>query len=144
LGLAHLERAAALCGEYDIPILSPLIFCSLGDARSRCGRAAEALPLLEKAVGLADARGTLWWQSRRTTCLGEGYLRAGRLEDAHATGERALALADAHGERASRAYALRLLGEVQASEQRLREALALSEQLGMAPLAGRCRVDLER
>jgi len=151
LGLPGLERAVALCRDYELVLLSPLITCSVGHAYASCGRVAEAFPLMEQAVAQGASLRAMWWQSRRTTHLGEAYLVAGRLQDAEATGERALVLADAHGERANRAYALRLLGEVafrrsppdfEAAEHHLREALALAEELGMRPLTARCQLDL--
>jgi hypothetical protein len=63
-----------------------------------------------------------------------------------------LALAREHGERGNEAYALHLLGEVQsrrnapgdsaAAESSYQSALALTQVLGMRPLAAYCRLGL--
>jgi len=151
LGIPALERSVAVCRAYELALLSAPMIGALGHAYAVCGRLTEALPAMEEAVARAASMHCMWWQSRRMTQLGEGYLLAGRVNDAMATADQALTLADAHGERASRAYALRFLGEIamrrtppdlESAERHLCQALALAEELGMRPLAARCRLDL--
>ena len=111
VALTLLERAAALCRDYEITVLAPLVFVALGDAYTGSGRISEAVSTLEDVIAQSASLGIMWCQSQRTSRLGEAYARAGRLADAAAAAERALELAEAYGERASRAYALRLRAE---------------------------------
>ncbi len=78
-------------------------------------------------------------------------LEAGDLDAADRLATRALALAQERGERGLEALALRLHGEIAArrgdapgAEKALREALERATELGMRPLAGVCRRDLDR
>jgi DNA-binding SARP family transcriptional activator len=153
LAIPPLERSAALCRDYELVVLSPFMFGSLGHAYATAGRAPEALPLMEEALARGASLHLMWYQSRRMTQLGEGHLLGGHVDDALAAAEHALTLADAHGERGNRAYALRLLAEatlrrghpdVESAGQHLGQALVLAEELGMRPLAARCRLDMGR
>jgi tetratricopeptide (TPR) repeat protein len=121
----------------------PLVAAALGEAYTRAGRIAEAVPLLTQAMEQSAATESAYLETRCCLPLGEAQLLAGRLEEAHALAEHALALAREHQERGNEAYALRLLGDIAAqreppeseqSEGHYRQALALAEELGMRPL----------
>src|SRR5207253_2416622 len=108
-----------------------------------CGRVADALALLERAVEQGTAMRHMRGHALQVAGLGEVSLLAGRLEDASQCAERALMLAHIHKECGTQAYVLRLFGEVAAhhnppaakqAEVHYRQALTLAEELGMRPL----------
>ena len=91
------------------------------------------------------------WLPLARVHLGEACLLAGQLDEASDEATRALTLARERGERGWEAYALWLAGEVAAerkeeetARQRYHEARALAGELGMRPLAARCRLGLGR
>jgi tetratricopeptide (TPR) repeat protein len=145
----RLERAMALYTP-DLVAWYPMAAGALGFAYAMTGRLAEALPLLEQAVGRArrvDRRRETQWLAY----LSEAYLRAGRPDDAHAMAERLLALGRERGERSTEARGRYLFGEIarqgeplhaEAAEAHYREALALAEALGMRPLQAHCHLGL--
>jgi tetratricopeptide (TPR) repeat protein len=146
-----LEHALEVCQGVDSPPLFYTVSSALGYAYALSGRSAEAIPLLEEAVGRPVMGATQEGKSLRTISLSEGYLLAGREADARAAAQRALGLARQHKERGYEDYTLRLLGEIAAREDPLdiekaedhyRQALALAEELGMRPLIAHCHVGL--
>jgi class 3 adenylate cyclase/tetratricopeptide (TPR) repeat protein len=141
--LPRLERAMEICQDADLRLYFPLIAWPLGVAYAQCGRAADALPLLDQAAEQSAALGYAAHRALYVGVRGEALLLAGRLEEAHHCAEQALALAREHQERGNAAYALRLLGEIAAQREPLeveqgeasyQQALALAEELGMRPL----------
>jgi len=147
-----LERGVQLCGTFGLPLWFPRLASDLGLGLALAGRAAEAVPLIERAVAQSDAMRLVAGRSMVLTCLGEAYLGAGRLDEAGASARRALTLARGQRERGHEAWAQRLLGEIalasapRAADARgaFAEALALAEELGMRPLAALCRLGLGR
>jgi tetratricopeptide (TPR) repeat protein len=147
--IAALERGLGLCQVWNIRAWFANIASHLGYAYALSGRVAEAVPLLEQAVGqivLTRGMGALWM-----AYLSEAYLLAGRIDEALKHALRALELSRDHRERGSEAYALRLLGEiaahrdppeVESAEASYRQAIALAEELGMRPLIAHCRLGL--
>jgi predicted ATPase len=109
------------------------------------------VPLLED--GLRQA-GTLNLQAHhplRLAWLGETLVLAGQLERAAELAAQARALAEEQGERGSLAYVSRLAGEIAvrreppdlaAAAAAYRDALGPATELGMRPLAARCRMGL--
>jgi tetratricopeptide (TPR) repeat protein len=145
------ERALALCRSSHLPVWFPTIATNLGLGYALAGRIDEALPLLEQAVEQADAMRIMYNQALRLAFLGEGYLAASRLDDAAAVGQRAFNVAHQQDERGHEVWALRLLGEAAARQEppavevattHFSRALSLAEELGMRPLAARCRLGL--
>ena len=143
--IAALERGLELCQVRNIEAWFANFTSHLGYAYALSGRVAEAVPVLEKAVGpnvLTAGMGILWMAYRS-----EAYLLAGRRNEAIQLAERALELARQHNEPGNRAYTLRLLGEiamhrdpveVESAEAHYRQALALADELGMRPLVAHC------
>ena len=146
-----LERALALTREWNIPLWFPRVASALGVAYALGGRAADGLPLLERAVERATAMRLLGGLSLLVGYQAEAYMLDGRLDEAAEHTGRALALARDHGERGNEARVLRIRGEIArrrrdavAAEVDLGAALALSERLTMRPLLGHCHVSLAR
>jgi tetratricopeptide (TPR) repeat protein len=143
--IAVLERGLGLCQVWNIWTWFANFASHLGYAYALSGRVAEAIPVLEQAVGskvLTKGMGILWMAYRS-----EAYLLAGQTDEAILLADRALELACQHNEPGNRAYTLRLLGEiamhrdpvdVESAEAHYRQALALADELGMRPLVAHC------
>ena len=141
-----LERALALCRDWDIPTLSPITAGWLGALYTLSGRFAEGLPLLEEGQRAHES-----FQTLIVAQMGEACLLADRVDDAATFADRALGFARERGQRGYEAWILRLLGEIAAhprstnaevSGRHYRQAAALAEQLGMRPLLSRCHLGL--
>ncbi|MBI4637276.1 MAG: hypothetical protein HY727_13080 [Candidatus Rokubacteria bacterium] len=147
-----LERAFALCRDWKLGLLSPLVVELLGYAYTLSGSMARGLELLREAVELYASQGRLAG-SLALVRLGGALLLADRREDAAANAGQALTLARERGLRGYEAYALRLVGEIAAHRDPLdaetagrhyREALALATELGMRPLVAHCHLGLDQ
>ncbi|HSB81081.1 MAG TPA: tetratricopeptide repeat protein, partial [Candidatus Methylomirabilis sp.] len=141
-----LERALALCREWDL--LQPFWITSgfLASAYALSGRVADGLSLVDEGL-----KAPAHWQALIAGQLGKAYLLANRLDEALASADRALTLAREHGQRGYEAWALHLLGEiashqvpqaVEPAEGHYRQAMKLAEELGMRPLIARCHLGL--
>jgi class 3 adenylate cyclase/tetratricopeptide (TPR) repeat protein len=149
---AHLlERAVALCREWNITIWIPLATASLGHVYARSGRLGEGISWLQQGLTAFKSVGIGYLQSLSVVQLGEASLLAEQVEDARACAERAVRLARQRGERGHEAWALRLLGEiafhqsrpdVATAEAHYGAAIALADELGMRPLAAHCHLGL--
>jgi tetratricopeptide (TPR) repeat protein len=149
--LARLEQAMGIGREANLPLFVPRMAAALGEAYELDGRAADAAPLLTRALEQTMAPEMVGFQALCRLPLGEAHVMAGRLEEAHAQAEHALALARAHQERGNEAYALRLLGEIHSrrdppegeeAEHFYRQAMALASELEMRPLVAHCHLGL--
>jgi tetratricopeptide (TPR) repeat protein len=149
--IALLERGLVETRMGDMPVLAPFIAAPLGAAYALAGRADDALLHLERAVQEASSMELWAHHALRLTWLGEALVLAGRLDRADEQATQALALADRLGEQGNQAYARRLAGEIamvrephdlEAAIATYRGALVLATELGMRPLAARCRLDL--
>jgi tetratricopeptide (TPR) repeat protein len=146
-----LERSLGLCRSANIPVYVPFTASRLGSAYANAGRLAEALPYLEQGVENSLHSGRMAFLSLSMASLAEGYLFAGRVDEAARSAARAVELSKQYKERGHEAWALKICGDISMHEQRLeaavaetsyRQALALSNELGMAPLAAHCRVGI--
>ena len=139
------QRGLGLCQVWNLGGWIPILPSHLGYAYAMSWRVAEAVPLLERALGPnvpitgADALCRAY--------LSEAYLLAGRSEEAIQFAGRALALSSERNLRGQQAWALRLLGEiamcrtpaeVEPAEGHYRQALALADTLRMRPLLAHC------
>jgi tetratricopeptide (TPR) repeat protein len=141
-----LERALALCRDWDILMLSGTTAGHLGFVYVLSGRVAEGLPLLSEAQESEKQ-----YQTLIIAHMGEACLLADRIDEAIAFADRALTFARERGQRGYEAYALRLLGEIaahpdspnaEAAEGYCRQAMALADELGMRPLVAHCHLGL--
>jgi class 3 adenylate cyclase/tetratricopeptide (TPR) repeat protein len=146
-----LERAYSVCQSHDMPAYVPRISAELGLAWALGGRAAEAVPMLERAVEQAASRKQATSHSQVLLLLGEVCLLAGPLGEAADAATHALALFRRQGERGHEAWTLRLLGDIVSreapgdaarAEAYYRAATALATILGMRPLVARCDLGL--
>jgi class 3 adenylate cyclase/tetratricopeptide (TPR) repeat protein len=143
-----LEQGLEVCNAWGLHTLGFHGVASfLGTAYVLAGRAAEALPLLERVVKQTDAMGVVSDHVLGVIPLGEGYLRAGRIGDALRLARHAAEVCHQHQERGHEAWALRLLGEIHAhldppavelAEEYYRQALSLANELDMRPLQAHC------
>jgi class 3 adenylate cyclase/tetratricopeptide (TPR) repeat protein len=148
-----LERALALCREWKLAVLSPLVSGPLGSVYALSGRLGEGLSLLREARDAMESMGRGAYHSLVVVQLGEAAARADRLDEALGLVEQALALTRERGENGGEALALHLLGEiearrappdVEAAKAQYRAALALADDLGMRPLVAHCHLGLGR
>jgi tetratricopeptide (TPR) repeat protein len=142
-----LERAVALCREWNITIWIPLATASLGHVYAWSGRLEEGISWLQQGVTAFESAGNSLFHSISVVQLGEAYLLADQLDDARACADRALRLARGRGERGHEAWALRLLGEMASHQSRpdmataeayYGAARALASEFGMRPLTAHC------
>jgi DNA-binding NtrC family response regulator/tetratricopeptide (TPR) repeat protein len=147
----RLERAIALCREWNVVLYSPFAMAFLGHVYAWSGHIAEGVSRLEEALAGYESAGIRYLHSISVVQLGEAYLLADQVEDARACADRAVRLARERGERGHEAWALRLLGEVAShpdrpdmatAEGHYRAAMALADALGMRPLATHCHLGL--
>jgi class 3 adenylate cyclase/tetratricopeptide (TPR) repeat protein len=147
MALARLEQAMGIGRDVNLPVFVPRMAAALGEAYELDGRAADAAPLLTRALEQTMAPEMFGFQALCRLPLGEAHLMAGRFEEARAQAEHALTLARANEERGSEAYTLRLFGDIHArrdasagdeAEQAYRQALALATALEMRPLVAHC------
>jgi tetratricopeptide (TPR) repeat protein len=157
LGKGELDRAISVLEHglqssqaANLGVWFPAIASPLGYAYALSGRTAEAIPLLEQAVGQTAATGRAG-HALRIAHLSEAYLLAGRTPEATGLAERALELSRDRKERGHQAWVLRLLGEIAArqnppdvdtAQNNYREAIALTQELGMQPLRAHCHLGL--
>jgi len=142
-----LERGLALCRNWKLTVLSPLVTGPLGYAYALSGRVAEGEALLRQALEGMESMGRGAYHSLVLVQLGEVSVLAGRLDVGGAFAGRALRLSRERGETGYEALALRLVGEAASrrdppdradAEDRYRAALALADGLGMRPLVSHC------
>src|SRR5208337_1141782 len=92
-GARVLEPAVALCRDWNLPQLNPVVSGLLGLARARSGRVVDAVALLQEAVTTMERSFvTGIFHSLNVIWLGEALLLSDRLEDARSVAEQALAL----------------------------------------------------
>jgi tetratricopeptide (TPR) repeat protein len=147
--IAVLERGLGLCQLWNVWSWFTNLAAHLGYTYALSGRVAEAVPMLEQAVGRStytSGMGILWM-----AYLSEAYLLAERRDEAIQLAERALNLAHQHNELPNQAWVRRLLGaiagrreppEAELAENHYRQAMALAEELGMRPLVSHCHLGL--
>src|SRR5262249_55570594 len=146
-----LERGLALCRDWKLAVLVPLVTGPLGHVYALSGRVPDGLSLLHQALEDMESMGRGAYHSLILLQLGEGSVLAGRFPEALASVERALQLTRERGERGYEALALHLLGEigshgdtgeVETASGCYESALALAEALGMRPLVAHCHLGL--
>jgi class 3 adenylate cyclase/tetratricopeptide (TPR) repeat protein len=148
-----LERSVALCREWNLHFVAPVVTDMLGYVYALSGRLPEGLELLQQALAHGESVGLTMFSTPVLGHLGEALLLAGRPEEALGLAGRALAIAREHGRRGDEAWALRLLGEIAAqrdppevetAEDRYRNAMAVANELDMRPVIAHCHFGLGR
>jgi tetratricopeptide (TPR) repeat protein len=129
----------------------PRIAACLASAYTLSEGAWEAIALLEDVVERTRSVNHLYLLEEVQCRLAEAYLAVGRHADAGRVLDEALVRARESRARGSEAEILRALGEVErlsstpdleVAAARYVAALAVAEELGMRPLAARCRLGL--
>jgi tetratricopeptide (TPR) repeat protein len=148
--IALAERGLALCRDWSLTMVSPVLTRIAGYARVLSGRAVEGVAVLRQAVTAHEAAGR-YVAPRVLGELGEALLLAEQLRDADAFAARALALARKQGGRDAEAWLLRLIGEIASRSEHhdietagshYQRALAVAQEMGMRPLVAHCHLGL--
>jgi transcriptional regulator with AAA-type ATPase domain/tetratricopeptide (TPR) repeat protein len=151
--LRALEQATEVIELRRLPTWGPWAAALQGYALALSGRAAEGVPLLERALEQAPALPFLFGHAQWTAWLAHAQLLLGRIGDARRRADEALRLSRQRGTRGYEAWALYVLAEIEArggdagtsaAEAFGREALALAEILALRPLVERCQATLDR
>jgi cytochrome P450/class 3 adenylate cyclase len=148
-----LERAVDLCRRGNFGPLYRYTVPNLGLAYVRSGRVQEGLELLERASAQSASMHIVPFDALELTNLSEARLAAGRRAEALESAERGLALLRKHRQRFAEPEMLRVLGDIHASgdapdfaaaEESYRRALNMALELGLRPVAARCRLHFGR
>ncbi|WP_247432624.1 adenylate/guanylate cyclase domain-containing protein [Bradyrhizobium sp. 139] len=125
------------CLTHNVPTMLSVCTGVLGSALARNGKAAEAVPMLEKGFAdrIYDAAGPYGRTFMRVS-LGVAYRKLGRLDDAIAVGRKAVEqAAEEYGHQTEALYefaeTLRHAGDQAGAEAHFRRAAAAAERLGM-------------
>jgi len=149
-GIALAERGLALCRDWSLSMVSPVLTRLTGYARAVSGRAVEGAAILRQAVTAHEAAGR-YVAPRVLGELGEALLLAEQLGDVDKFAARALALARERGSREAEAWVLRLIAEIasrperhdiETAESHYHRARAVADELGMRPLVAHCHLGL--
>ena len=142
-------EAMRLTEERDLPFMIPVVASQLGLLLAYLGEAEAGVRLARRAVRAAEDIGISAGRSRWYARLGEAYLLSGDLREAAACARRAIEIARRSDEQGYWAYAERLRGRVALARGDLAEARAdlaaavrRARRLDMAPLIGKCAIDL--
>ena len=142
-----LEPALEVIRARGIPI--PWATALRGYALALSGRPEEGCTVLEGGLEEADRLRFFFGHSQWVAWLAQAHLMAGQMGKARHRADEALALSRGRGQRGYEALALYVLGQIDAQEGAraaaepvYRQALALADELGMRPLADRCRAAL--
>jgi transcriptional regulator with AAA-type ATPase domain/tetratricopeptide (TPR) repeat protein len=136
-----------------LPTWFPWAAALRGYALALSGRTQEGQALLERGLERAAALPFRFGQSQWTAWLAHTHLLAGRVDEARRLADESLALSRRRGERSYEAWTLHIRGEIEAgggpaawpTARRFHlQSLALADELGMRPLAGRCRLVLDQ
>ena len=149
--ITDLERSLQLCRLWNLRAWFTNIASMLGYAYALSGRVADGIDLMQQAIERSIALKAMVNHSSEVVRLGEAYVLTARWDEAESSGQRALELAHVYKERGNEAFALRLLAEVAArrdavavdtADRFFQQALALTDELGMRPLAALCHAGL--
>jgi DNA-binding SARP family transcriptional activator len=152
--MGDVEAAVAACRRgvelAADPVARAMASGWLGAAYVEGGNAAQAIDLLEDAIGrLQLLSGAGGYRSRQVdgmfrAILSEAYLAAGDVERARKVAEEALAIADAGGWSVAVGYAARAAGRVALATGRLDDAEAAFERAQRTFAAGEARAQAAR
>jgi tetratricopeptide (TPR) repeat protein len=135
-----------------MPLYTARLLASLASAYAHAGRVAEALPLLDQTLDQTRSSTIAYEEALIAIQRAEALVLARRWDEARRQALEARELTRARGERGDEAWAVHTLAwlgleagdDVEPTIAFHREALAIAEDLGMHPLAARCRLGLAR
>lgn len=144
-----LERARDYCLKGGFTMMAAFATVSLGAAQVRLGSVEQGLADLRRGIGEIEVMKVEVQLPHALIALGDALLHTGDVAGAGLVAERALAAARRTAAKSSLCRCLLLLAlcglqgapniPIAQARAHVRESLALAEQLGMAPLAARCR-----
>ncbi|MBI2528976.1 MAG: AAA family ATPase [Candidatus Rokubacteria bacterium] len=147
--LGVLEGAVAICRERKFAGQLMRALGAASSAYSLTGRHQEAIAAARECVELQEKAAALVERGDHVRHVAEAQLHAGELDLAEASAREAIAFAHRLAERSAEARALWILGEVcrhrgdrDSAARHYEQARDLAEELGMRPLAKRCRESL--
>jgi class 3 adenylate cyclase/tetratricopeptide (TPR) repeat protein len=138
-----LEKALAMCREFDVLAAFSFTAASLGHAQSLLGRPDHALSILREAVRPQKASFSAIPSSYPLTALAEVYRLKGDTKSAIHNAEEALSISLRSEERGFAAWALYYMAKIQSEDkseqilhaiQTYRQAMEQAKRLGMRPL----------
>jgi tetratricopeptide (TPR) repeat protein len=164
--LRHLDevigQASAFAAEHGLALFQNWIAFFEAAIRSRRGEAAEALPLMQRAVAAAEHRLSRQFRPFQLGCIAEAHLQLGEPDKALTTIDAAILVGESTGERQSeaslhrlRAETLHALGRHTEADDAFEAALAIARRqtarmeelrvaLAMLRLAGEAERDRAR
>ena len=150
LALPVSHRAVRLTEEHGLPGALPWATATHGWILCGVGRADEGIPLIERALELAESRRLMFWFTNWVAQLAEGHLLSGDLDRSRETAMRALSLARDRREPGMESWVQCLLGDIacaagtdaDTAEQSYRDAMSLAQPLGLRPLLARGHLGL--
>jgi tetratricopeptide (TPR) repeat protein len=125
-GIAVGEEGLHIAEAVKHPVSLVEAYRSVGLPYLRQGNLHQALPLLERAVGLCEAADLPFHFSLLAPALGAAYVRCGRADEAVRLLERVLEQTASSGRMGGQAPLLATLGEAQLRAGRLEEARTLA------------------
>jgi tetratricopeptide (TPR) repeat protein len=152
LALPVSHRAVRLTEEHGLPGALPWATATHGWILCGVGRADEGIPLVERALELAESRRLMFWFTNWVALLSEGYLLSGDLDRSRETAVRGLSLARDRGEPGMESWIQCLLGDIayaahsdsDTAKQSYRDAMSLAQPLGLRPLIARAHLGLSK
>jgi class 3 adenylate cyclase/tetratricopeptide (TPR) repeat protein len=144
--LSTIEHVVSICREKKFVGQLMLALTLLARTYSLAGRHEEAIAVAHEAVQVKDDAKAPVTRGYHLEGVAEAYMAAGRLGEAEAAAREAIDWSQRLKERAFEAHARATLGEIVSRRDdragaagHLGEALAIASELGMKPLAERCR-----
>jgi tetratricopeptide (TPR) repeat protein len=145
------DRGLTMSRENGFLLWDADFACALGNAYMLAGRAAEAVPFMERSIQKQQSLGQEGQLAFWMTWLCESYVHLGNQDAAKRLTSEALDLARDRGQRGVQALCHRLEAErtmrhdpfdSDVPEREYREALTLATDLGMRPLVAHCHLGL--
>ncbi len=147
--LRTIEHVVSVCREKKFVGQLMLALTLLARAHSLAGRHGEAIAIAHEAVRVKDEAKAPVTRGYHLSGVAEACLAAGQFDDAETAAREAIDWSRRLEERGFEAHARATLGEILSRRgdraggtRHFAEALALASELGMKPLAERCRQSL--
>src|SRR5262249_4638087 len=109
-----LEKGNAICREWDVGVISPVLAWKLGWVYTLSARVEEGLALIRVGLAGIERLGFCVYEALGQAQLAESLVIGNRLDEAGRAATRALELSRARGQRGVEASGLRMVGEIDA------------------------------